>query len=548
MEKKTETCPFCGRDGRKGNYKLADNPCPLLDDAPCQPCQEMEVLEAQIADAESVLSSLLKRHQEVRRAMNTNHDRLLKKVPSEILSHIFKFAVEAWFHDCLRTQSVPDPFADRIYSAGKSLPIPLVLGSICQQWRRIAWRSPELWTFLMVEVGNVKSQERYLLIIEWLLRSGSLPLTIHVFGDSHLPLDEAMVFNVIYLINQCSERWRNLILSVPSVLVPLFDGRAGNPQPTVLSNLYLEIVGNRRDISEGNFQVINTIIPSPRVVGIAGFLAHNAHIHWSNIHTLSLCRVFFQNCMQTLRQIPRLEDLSLQWMSDSGEQLSSEELSIPTLVTLSFYCQNAYKINGKHLLHYFHLPNLKKFLFDGSKQYFSSLCEVHSFLSSCSPEELKIAIKTHSTPKLSVAETLLRHPSIRYLEVNSAHHDMLDIFSHGYPSSLFSWWNEPLLPNLEYLKIKHISVFYLGYRWSIILEVLNGPQRQSLRYLELIFVYNDVHDRQTFQIDKDVINQILLCRTAGKTVKIFLECKNAKYDLLEDAIRNMMRAEGQVSL
>lgn len=52
------------------------------------------------------------------------------------------------------------------------------LGAVCRTWRNIAWTTPSLWTSLVFWVVYDTTEPQVQLAIEWLNRSGNLPLSI----------------------------------------------------------------------------------------------------------------------------------------------------------------------------------------------------------------------------------------------------------------------------------------------------------------------------------------------------------------------------------
>ncbi|RXW18267.1 hypothetical protein EST38_g7578 [Candolleomyces aberdarensis] len=70
---------------------------------------------------------------------------------------------------------------------------PIFLGSICADWRTLAWSTPLLWCRITLEVSDALPKSRPDLLSEWLLRSNNLPLHIKLFPTEE---DDSVFLNL----------------------------------------------------------------------------------------------------------------------------------------------------------------------------------------------------------------------------------------------------------------------------------------------------------------------------------------------------------------
>ncbi|KAJ2930788.1 hypothetical protein H1R20_g6306, partial [Candolleomyces eurysporus] len=70
---------------------------------------------------------------------------------------------------------------------------PVFLGSICADWRSLAWNTPLLWSRITLEVSDALPKSRPDLLSEWLLRSNNLPLHIKLFPTEE---DDSVFLNL----------------------------------------------------------------------------------------------------------------------------------------------------------------------------------------------------------------------------------------------------------------------------------------------------------------------------------------------------------------
>ncbi|KAJ7770571.1 hypothetical protein B0H16DRAFT_1515955, partial [Mycena metata] len=130
------------------------------------------------------------------------------KLPTEVLLHIFAFAVESRPTNLAVTRERP-PF-------GPNHPVwqALRLSQVCSAWRQIVIHSPRLWAAGVVDVrlDNMEKRPRntYLALLQTLIdRSSPLPIALsvnHTF-DGFRP---ASIGAIIQIIAPTTSRWRAL--------------------------------------------------------------------------------------------------------------------------------------------------------------------------------------------------------------------------------------------------------------------------------------------------------------------------------------------------
>lgn len=100
---------------------------------------------------------------------------------------------------------------------------PLVLGRVCSLWRSLSLHLPVLWAGLHVVIPSTQYVQRLAFVIEgietWLGRSGSLPLSLSVFGNGRYGSgwQESPSLAIIKALLGYKDRWYRVSLNVPSV-------------------------------------------------------------------------------------------------------------------------------------------------------------------------------------------------------------------------------------------------------------------------------------------------------------------------------------------
>ena len=111
--------------------------------AACSLPQVAELFE-EMAQVEALMKRLAVHRSGLRRRINSIVP--ISRLPPEILIEIFSLVCQT------------------------SSTTPIFLGSICADWRSLAWNTPLLWCRITLEVSDALPKSRPHLLSEWLLR------------------------------------------------------------------------------------------------------------------------------------------------------------------------------------------------------------------------------------------------------------------------------------------------------------------------------------------------------------------------------------------
>jgi F-box-like len=129
----------------------------------------------------------------------------VRRFPPEILSEIFLHCMETkWFNPAYYERL---PRLDRA---------PLLLGSVCKQWRTIALSTPKLWASFTLTIRPKHLKFDVVLAKTWLGRAGRCPLSINLgseesFQNPMRPLMQVFALNC--------ERWYEILLFLPPAVM-----------------------------------------------------------------------------------------------------------------------------------------------------------------------------------------------------------------------------------------------------------------------------------------------------------------------------------------
>jgi hypothetical protein len=144
-------CILCGCYSGSIDAMEKSYPCPMKESASCDPCLELERLECQIVDLQSLLSQNLDKRRQLRSRENHFHNnfvnRVIHQMPPEVVSEIFEH--------CMPQQRANH---DSHFDSKFDFSVPFVLGAVCRKWRHIAWSTSRLWCSISMDLGDALSQ------------------------------------------------------------------------------------------------------------------------------------------------------------------------------------------------------------------------------------------------------------------------------------------------------------------------------------------------------------------------------------------------------
>ena len=417
------------------------------DGKPCSACAEDVELELAIKELEDQIEKMHTKRRALRTIMNENHDQLIAKFPPEIASRIFIHYTE--------------PKKNNTIS-------PLYLGAVCQKWRQLAWRTPQLWTVVVVRVYSPQ------LLAEYLERSASLPLFISLFPSQKM-IDDEIYLEAINILNRHSSRWRVLRNTLPAHHLHRLCGSPGGNILSVLILQPMEESTEHRDAYDvATFSM--KCKPRPMNLILAKYRLANVDIALNRLTRASLQYIAVDECFELMRRAPLLEILSL-----FGLIRSSGAFPVPvTRIILPRLCWlEVCFISGEsvvtEVLDSIYAPSLEQWDHLLSRVP-SSANNMISFIehSSFPLKAFTVGGSQHLYNQLHGILSLL--PSLDFLKLHFRHRNrsLTDELLNRLCASDES---SPFLPRLRTL----VFTPQLTFPWESLPQIFFSPTRQSLR-------------------------------------------------------------------
>ncbi|KAJ7657387.1 hypothetical protein DFH06DRAFT_1473336 [Mycena polygramma] len=288
--------------------------------------------EAELARLEILLEILIQ-------DLTTQRDRVREYIEPHkaLISHPRRLpqdVVEGIFLACLPTS---------YYAVMSPATAPLLLGRICSAWRSIAFAMPSLWASLHIVFDFVVSnEERKAAFVDWLKRSGQLPLAI---SSTFVTRHHKAMSSVMDLLIPLAPRWRTLQIFKMDVSDFVQLGAVNAPRLAnvrlVFKDEFTTKDGPRllaSNLFRGGNSVITIITPNPWA------LVPQSSFTWDHITHLTLqCRegsrrwqsrgLDFETVCRLLKGCSHLRSLEFPFESSPWDELD-EPLLLPFLESL----------------------------------------------------------------------------------------------------------------------------------------------------------------------------------------------------------------------
>ncbi|KAJ7615337.1 hypothetical protein FB45DRAFT_935436 [Roridomyces roridus] len=325
---------------------------------------------------------------------------------------------------------------DELYGQPNS---PLVLASVCSQWREVALGTHGLWTHFNSAPGRLlgvmRNPEGVANRLQtYISRSGTLPLDLRIHMlDSGEPSHE----EIFRLLMECSARWRRLDIAPfgPVALPADIQGPFPHLVHFSLDSVLLETP-------------IPPLLDAPNLVHLDVTEVElgtewRLSLPWRQLTTLKVFQMDVFQCLEMMDHTPNLEQLH--FACDNADETIYPARVLPHLHKLSLGPTTAHEI-----LPHLTLPKLGELEIDTiSIEKWASYFEDLITRSGCTLQKLEFFVT--DLDEVYEAENLFSAiPTVRHLTINcprlstAAFAELFDAFSA----------DPPVLPALESLEIK----------------------------------------------------------------------------------------------
>ena len=536
-------CIVCASRDSANLYRL-HRPCSVNYGLPCDSCQEMINLRAQIEVAQEVVSQavqtlgkLLDQQREIASRMNRVHDRTILRFPPEISSAIFQFAAPPQDDD---TAIVPnlEGYVDQLQQA---MSATLSLASVCREWRQLVCSTPQLWTSLQVHLQPSRVSDSYLnYVTSWINRSGALPLSIYIYTNQDENCEylcQAAEY-LINILNSCSGRWKSLTLRLPFSILRRLSGNADSG--SILRSL--KLISANHGTNEGVGFGIANLGARPAYVYLSAISSRAVSLNWGNVTQVELDDLSVDDILELLRIAPRLLICTVSYVDDPAVPTATDITAHQSLRELNIIGPVLDDVGS--FFNRLNLPYLEKLsldMDDGAIPYSSLL----TMFSRSSPP-LKEFIVTNT--ELDYDEIIDLCETLPYLErldlhnrLESAHYQgsFLVVLAETCLTCDVEGETDPeelnFLPNLKYLRYDVVDE---EFDWSLVpavfgdLSDLDNPRRRPLKSLYMQYEADDNDDGAPYTpLDQEDIPSLLAVVDAGIDLKIVL--REGEHDLIE---------------
>ncbi|KAJ7188827.1 hypothetical protein C8R46DRAFT_30773 [Mycena filopes] len=233
-------------------------------------------------------------------------------LPTEIISEIF-------------TQFLPPyPLCPPLVG----LSSPALLTRVCRRWRKIALGTPALWKAvdLHLDDGGIVVYAQVHMANIWSERSRSRPMSMQIRSEYH----DSEVSSLIETVVFHRARWEHLSMALERIPKKRDLRDLSGPMPLLRSLLF-----KVEELGSSSVAVSWLDAPLLRSATLDDVTAKVVRLPWSQLTSLTLSRMFPDECTQVLQRTPYLVHCSLALMDegqvDAGAQVSLSHLRSLTM-------------------------------------------------------------------------------------------------------------------------------------------------------------------------------------------------------------------------
>lgn len=234
---------------------------------------------------ESMLEKLALRRAELRIRINAMSP--TAQLPAEILIEIF------WL--------VCQP------STNGRLITPLFFGSICKEWRDMAWSTPLLWNAVSLHVSSTMRRSQVDLLREWLMRANTLPLYIKLIADSEDDSTLSSIRSIMNVLVVRSMYWYSFDCVLP---LQCHDILEGHRFPMLASVSVHPPKGTISTFSEPPNMFLSA--PKLRDAELWGYHFPSMLLPWGQLIRFKTQFLTITECLKVLRRSPMLKECHLE--------------------------------------------------------------------------------------------------------------------------------------------------------------------------------------------------------------------------------------------
>ncbi|KAF7295779.1 F-box domain-containing protein [Mycena chlorophos] len=248
---------------------------------------------------------------------------------------------------------------------------PVIVASVCAQWRRIALATPRLWTRFSQAWPETNFADSFGALERWVQRSGTLPLDITL----DLPLRESYKFWTLLIANIA--RWHRIDVSYPFAFLDLRYKHSWSAM-AIAPSLSLAFDDNPSGLPELG-HVDASVVPKWRSVFIGAMptLTRQRSLDptllqsFRHVTMLALEQIPDSLFVSILQHTPELEYLRINGESDADDNAPVVPMAFPGVRTLN--------CSGHTYLRYLTLPGLIHLVLDGHWHDLPSSAELERF-------------------------------------------------------------------------------------------------------------------------------------------------------------------------
>ncbi|KAF8962860.1 hypothetical protein BDZ97DRAFT_1823158 [Flammula alnicola] len=296
---------------------------------------------------------------------------------------------------------------------------PLILGSVCREWRELVWSTPHIWSHVPLVLSSSRYDTQTELLRDWLSRSGVCPLVINLLFQEESEWSDRIPMELIQLLISVCHRWRIINFVLPESWYTILD-EIKDKFP-LLIKVSTQPLWSDCGLSPSKRRRLTLFESAPvlRDLHLNGYYLSDVNVPWKQLTLFTLQHVYLDECFLALSKTPNLKFCRIYTILENDVGRGVQDISIKLLFLEQLIIYSAIWDDTIRLLSHMSLPALHTLEFS-SPQDDLVVTSIPALLlgSGCQLQTLKLNELQFNDEEASMIDCLRNIPSLTVLELD----------------------------------------------------------------------------------------------------------------------------------
>ncbi|KAF9530736.1 hypothetical protein CPB83DRAFT_156911 [Crepidotus variabilis] len=177
---------------------------------------------------------------------------------------------------------------------------PLVLGSVCKQWRAIVWSTPRIWSHVSLCLSTSRWETQTSLLSDWLSHSGVCPLIINLCFENEEEWASSTPEDFVNILAGTANRWSAINYVLPEDWYPLLE--VIKEKLDILTTISTQPLWTDCSLSPSRRKRLKLFEHAPvlECLHLNGYYLTDVSVQWDQLKRFTIQHVYLDECFYAL--------------------------------------------------------------------------------------------------------------------------------------------------------------------------------------------------------------------------------------------------------